>query len=343
LTSIDHDLGITDLCGCVAPAMELIYENGTPEFRGQWPYLETLLVLAEPLRGHGDWSAPYLRLPQGARPVRGHHAWVEAARDGAGPSEIPDGILHDNAAGRLAALDAAGIARQLISPGPSIDAVIDLPSNVAAGVLGAYNQYILGYCGLAPERLKAVLQVHGGEPHWSAREIRDLAGDPSVAAVSICLPVKLAPDERNFRPIWEALEDTGLPLLQREGFSAGVWSASRVVNYLRLTGVLERHPTVRIGFVGSGAQWLEIAIARLTDGGEHGGLDPRRIFAAVTAAEASAWSAGTAGDIARECLVWESRFPLAGSLEASLTELGSLSDTDRRLVLEANPNRLLYG
>jgi predicted TIM-barrel fold metal-dependent hydrolase len=324
--------------------MELIYENGTPEFRGQWPYLEGLLVLVDPLHGHGDWSAPYLALPQGARLARGHESWIAAAGNGTVPSGVAEGVLQQNAAGRLAALDAAGVARQVISPGPTIDAAIDLPSNVAAGVLGAYNQYILRYCDAAPERLKAVLQVHGGEPHWSAREICDLAGHPSVAAVSICLPVKLAPDERNFRPIWEALEQTGLPVLQREAFSAGVWSPSRVVNYLRLTGVLERYPTVRIGFVGGSAQWLETAIDRLTGGGQHGSLDPRRIFAAVTGAQAGVRSAGSTGDIARECLLWESRYPLTGSLEASLAELNeSLPETDRRLVLEANPFRFLHG
>jgi hypothetical protein len=339
LTDIDHRLGITDLGGWVAPAMELIYENGTPEFRGQWPHLETLLVLAEPLRGHGDWSAPYLRLPEGVRGTRGHDAWIAAAQNGAAPSDLAEGILHQNAAGRLEAMDRAGVARQLISPGPSIDAVIDFPSNIAAGVLGAYNQYILGYCETAPRRLKAVLQVHGGEPHWSAREIRDLAADPSVAAVSICLPVRLAPDERNFRPIWHALEETGLPVLQREAFSAGIWSPSRLVNYLRLTGVLQRHPTVRLGFLGGGARWLQTAIRRL-EGDQ--GLDARRIFAAVGAAEARA-RAGDAGDIARDCLLWESTFPLAESLEGSLAELGSLSHTYQRLVLEANPARFLGG
>jgi predicted TIM-barrel fold metal-dependent hydrolase len=333
--------GITDLCGCVAPAMELIYENGTPEFRGQWPFLETILELAEPLHGHGDWASPYLRLPAGTRPSRGHEAWIAAAHRSAS-SAIPDGVLHQNAAGRLAALEDAGVARQLLIPGPSIDAAIDLPSNVAAGVFGAYNQYALRYCQTDPLRLKTVLQVHGGEPHWSAREIRDLASEPSVAAVSICLPVKLAPDERNFRPVWDALEETGLPVLQRDGFAAAVWSPTRLLNYLRLTGILQRHSTLRLGFLGRTAQWLDVAIDYLTEDGPSPAVDPRRIFAAVDGAQI-AEEVARISDAAKQCLLWESNFPLTGGLRESLAALDSLSAPERESVVELNANRFLHG
>jgi predicted TIM-barrel fold metal-dependent hydrolase len=341
VTSRESRPGITDVCGCVAPAMELIYENGTPEFRGQWPFLETTLQLVEPLHGRGDWVSPYLRLPAGTRPSRGHEAWIAAAHCSTS-SAIPDGVLHQNAAGRLAALEEAGVARQLLIPGPSIDAAIDLPSNVAAGVLGAYNQYALRYCGTDPLRLKTVLQVHGGEPHWSAREIRELASEPSVAAVSICLPVKLAPDERNFRPVWDALEETGLPVLQRDGFAAGVWSPTRLLNYLRLTGVLQRHSTLRLGFLGRTAQWLDVAIDHLTKDGPNPAVDPRRIFAAVDGAHI-ADEVVRISDAAKQCLLWESNFPLTGGLRESLAVLDSLPASERASVLEANSHRFLHG
>ncbi|MGA8327982.1 MAG: hypothetical protein WB777_01655, partial [Mycobacterium sp.] len=295
----------------------------------------------EPLHGHGDWGSPYLRLPAGARPSRGHEAWIAAARCTT-PSGIPDGVLHQNAAGRLAALEDAGIARQLLAPGPSIDAAIDLPSNVAAGVFGAYNQYALRYCQTDPLRLKTVLQVHGGEPHWSAREIRDLASEPSVAAVSICLPVKLAPDERNFRPVWEALEETGLPVLQRDGFVAGVWSPTRLLNYLRLTGILQSHSTLRLGFLGRTAQWLDVVVDQMNEDGPNPVVDPRRIFAAVTGARI-ADEIPHISAAAKECLLWESTFPLGGELRESLAALDSLTASERDLVLESNSNRFLHG
>jgi len=169
-----------DLQAYVAPAMELVYEAGTPAFRGQWPKIEAMLELAAPVRGTGDWTAPYLYLP--SQPVRADAGgWPrpalphgvelpEAALD-----DVEPGVLHDNPRGRLRAMDRAGVACQVISPGQSIEACIGLPSTLAAGVLGAYNRYILSYCAYAPDRLKAVLQVHAGEPHWSAREIEELA------------------------------------------------------------------------------------------------------------------------------------------------------------------------
>jgi predicted TIM-barrel fold metal-dependent hydrolase len=339
----DHEHGVTDMRGCVAPGMELVYERGTPEFRGVWLELEKRLVLTQPLAGHGDWRAPYLQLPTSdARPIHGRDTWHPAATNGGSGSVIAHGVLHDNPAGRLAAMDAAGVARQLISPGPTIDACMDLPSNFGAGVFGAYNNYVTDYCEADPRRLKAVLHVHGVEPHWSAREIRDFAENPSVAAVSICLPVRISPEERNFSPIWEALEETGLPVLHRQSFSAAVWSPSRLLNYLRLTGVLERFPNVRFGFLGSEARWVGEALAHLTAApGGGSGLDPARIFAAVSGPHAIAELGDALDERARSALVWESSFPLERGLADSVAAMGALPGGERRAILEDNPARFL--
>ena len=64
-------VGVVDFGGWVAPAMELIYEQGTAAFRGQWPRIEAMLELA-PLRpGRGDWPHPSLALPgEATRPAR---------------------------------------------------------------------------------------------------------------------------------------------------------------------------------------------------------------------------------------------------------------------------------
>jgi hypothetical protein len=158
-------------------------------------------------------------------------------------------VLHDNSAGRVAALDAAGVGLQLISPGPSIDACLGLPANLAAGVFAAYNRYITAYCRPHPDRLGAVLQLHGSEPAWSAQEVADLRGEPSVRAVTLCLPVRISPEERNFEPLWDALERADLPVLHRPALCARIWTPRRLLAYLRGAGVLERHPALRIAFL----------------------------------------------------------------------------------------------
>lgn len=329
---------VTDTMGRVAPAMELVYESGTPELRAAWASIKEQLVLAHP-RAAGDWPFPYLSLAPEANRLWVRDPWHESPSPEAAHG-VPPAVLHDNPLGRLQAMDAAGVDRQLISPGPTIDACIDLPTPMAGGVFGAYNEYVLDYCSVAPDRLKAVLQVQGAEPSWTAREIHDRADDPAVAAVSICMPVKIAPDARNFQPIWEALEATGLPVLHRSSFCARVWSPQRLVAYLHLTGVLERYPRVRFAFVDSEPGWLAETIEKLgQETALAAGIGPERIFAAVGEAQASTWLQERG--VPRGCLLWESNFPLNGDLARSAQELQRLSDEDRRALTMENPARLL--
>ncbi|HWF51508.1 MAG TPA: hypothetical protein VG294_12785 [Solirubrobacteraceae bacterium] len=314
--------GIVDVGGWVAPAMELIYEQGTPAFRGQWPKIESLLELAALRPAQGDWSHPALELPvepsRRARP----DAWGASA-DAAPPALVAPGVLHDNPTGRVAALDEAGVTLQLISPGPSIDAVLGLPSNLGAGVFGAYNRYITAYCRAHPTRLGAVLQLHGSEPRWSAHEVSELRDEPSVRAVSVCLPVRISPEEGNFDPLWDALEEADLPLLHRPALCARIWSPRRLLAYLRGAGVLDRHPRLRVAFFAASPGELPDPSSRL-------------FVVASAAALRGDLVPGTAS------LLWTSDYPLRGSLgpelEAARRALGPERADE---VLVAAPGRFL--
>ncbi|MBS1871503.1 MAG: amidohydrolase family protein [Actinobacteria bacterium] len=329
--------GALDLHACLAPGIELVYERGTPESRTQWLDVERQLVLARPRTGAGDWTAPYLSLEH-ERDVR------LLPRNGAGPAGAPEaGILQDNARGRLRALDAAGVAVQLLSPAGSIDAAAALPANLAVGLFGGYNQYALAYCAADPSRLKAAIQVHGGEPIWSAQEIRALAGEPAVAAVSVCLPVKIAPDSAAFAPLWEALEQTGLPLLFRPGFGARAWTPERTLGYLALTGLLERHASVRIAIAGSGAGWLAAWGRRAREmPGEAAAvraLEQGSVVATASDREDAAAIERVVAQLGDACLAWGSGFPLAGAAEGP--PLAGLDDRLRERLLATNPSRFL--
>jgi hypothetical protein len=302
--------GVVDAGGWVAPAIELIYEQGTPEFRGQWPRIESLLELAASRRDHGDWAHPALALAEVPSRRARRDAWGATEPDPAEPPIAP-GVLHDNAAGRVAALDGAGVALQLISPGPTIDACLQLPSDLAAALFAAYNRYAIAYCRDHSQRLGAVLQLHGSEPRWSAQEVADLSGEPSVRAVSICLAVKIAPDDRHFDPLWDALESAGLPLLHRPSFCARVWTPGRLLAYLRAAGVLERRPGLQIG------------------------------FAALDADLRSRLLAVEGGNDVDGALLWASEFPLCGSLRAEVTLARHALGERAEEVLVATPRRFL--
>jgi hypothetical protein len=317
--------------------MELIYEQGTPEFRGQWPRVESMLELAAPRPGSGDWPHPALELA----PVRHRRertdAWG-AIDDQSHSSPVPPGVLHDNPAGRVAALDDAGVALQLINPGPSIDACLGLPSNLASGVFAAYNRYIVAYCREDPQRLGAVLQLHGSEPRWSAQEVDELHREPSVRAVSICLPVRISPDDRQFEPLWDALERSGLPLLHRPTLCSRIWGPGRLLGYLRAAGVLDRHPGLRIAFAAGDAasSACELTRAAAAAAAADVGLGSR-LFTAVTASQLRRGYDDAAA------MLWASDFPLRGELRSELQSAGSALGTYSEDVLVGGPERFLSG
>jgi hypothetical protein len=192
------------------------------------------------------------------------------------------------------------VTLQLISPGPSIDACLQLPSNLAAGVLGAYNRYVTAYCRPHPQRLGAVLQLHGSEPRWSAQEVAELRGEESVRAVSLCLPVRISPEDPLFEPLWEGLEQADLPLLHRPSFCARVWTPGRLLTYLQAGGVLERYPGLRIAFLGGDAPASPDPVLR------------SRVFTVASAAQLQLRR--DAGTRASAAVLWASDFPLRPSL-----------------------------
>jgi len=320
---------IVDSYGYVSPAAELLYDSAAPELRGHWPQLEEHLVLTAVTAGIGDWGSSYLRFATepngGSAPSVAEFPRPPRARD-----DVEIGVLHDNPQGRLRALDRAGIDVQVLNAGPTLDAVMALPLNAAVAVLGAYNRYLATYCAADPQRLKAVIQVHGGAPQWSAREILDCAADPSIAAVTVHLPVKIAPDERNFEVVWDALEQTGLPLLHRPGCSAHLWSPGRLASYLVRTGVLERWPGVGIVFAG----WPVEALAAWS------APDGRFQFAVETIDDHDErQSALTRRDPG--ALVWGSHFPFDRRDSTAQVRAAIERDASHRRALAENPHRFL--
>lgn len=241
---------VVDVCGYVLPAAELIYER-LGKVRGHWPRLEEHTEFLTPTPGIGDWPDSYLRfVPEPDRPAATAFPHPYAGRD-----DVERDVLHDNANGRLRALDALGIDVQLLHPGPAVDAMTAIGVDEGTALLGAYNSYVTTYCDADPRRLKSVIQVSGDDPYWSSGEIRERALDPSVVAVTLHLGVDVTPDHPNFAVVWDALQDTRLPVLQRSGCSSANWAAPRLVSYLRASGVLARWPGLHLAFIEWPPDW----------------------------------------------------------------------------------------
>ncbi len=328
-----------DLGAYVAPGIELIYERAPGEFRGQWEVLQQYLTIAHP--GLGDRATPHLTLTvDGRRPRSGVWDDPSTATWDSRSHTVERGILHDNPGGRLRAMDELGIGVQLLSPGSTIAAARWLPSNLAAGVLGAFNQYALAYCDEDPRRLKCVVQLHGGEPEWSAAELRELAAEDAVAAATLWLPAKVAPDDRRFAPIWHVLEETGVPLLHRPSVCTPVWEPRRMLAFLAYTGILERFPSIRIAFAETGLGWAGDWLEHLSRIAPAAGMDRHwatgRLFVTVGADDDEETIAHAADALGEQALLWESDFPFR---QIAAPPQASSYGRNATAFLEASPRR----
>jgi predicted TIM-barrel fold metal-dependent hydrolase len=295
---------VIDACGYVLPAAELLYERAAGPLRGYWPRLEERLALTAATPGIGDWDSSYTRFVAStdmADAVAG--TLPKPARFPRPPRPRPDietRVLHDNAKGRLRALDRLAIDVQLLHPGHGVDVVMELDSVVAALLLGAYNRYVTTYCEADPRRLKAVLQLHAGEPSWSAEELRELAGDPSVAGITVHFPEGYAPDRPELAPIWEKLAETGLALIHRPSAAIPTAEPAQLLAALRSPAARRSWPAARIAFIG----WPRGALAGLAP--EVTATDGDRLFVAVENPSEAAPCIGSASPI------FCSHFPFEG-------------------------------
>lgn len=373
-----HGFEVIDTDSHVSPAVELLYEQGSPAFRGRWDDLKAYLRLHDDLRPWaGDWERPWLELAVTPSADAGAHGSADGSvdRSSAARAIAEVGVLHDNAPGRLRAMDRQGIDRQLILPAGVTAASTALDPHLSTGLLEAYNRYAVTYAEADPVRLKVAIQVHGGVEDWSAAEIHRYAESAGVAGVTVCLPAGGRIDDPALGEVWRAMEETGLPLVHDAfprnapsvpghrdvGHSPAVaaavasqWSAQVLLAGLILGGVLDRHVGLRVLLADTGAGWLAPWLYHLRglairSGGATG--DPvdlaagGRICAGVDSHEVEAVVKALVGLIGEDALVWQSHFPdpAAGEDISPDTTIG-WTQLDRRLkekILAGNARRCL--
>ena len=172
---------------------------------------------------------------------------------------------------RIAALDAAGVDIQVVSPVP-VALVPWAPTAAAAGWLNSFNDSLaevvrkssgrllgLGGLSLGPEESSVAAAVA------EARRFRDLG---LVGAEMSTAPGGRELDDAALDPFWDAAEELGLPILvhptdvrviRRSGqpyeFGIGMLTDTALAgSALLFGGVLERHPGLRLALChGCGA------------------------------------------------------------------------------------------
>ena len=143
--------------------------------------------------------------------------------------------------------------------------------------LQAHNRWLADFCAAAPGRRAGILQIFlnrmddaQAEIRW-AREHLDVFGGvllPSVAPNSHLPPLW----DPHYEPLWQICEELDVPLNVHSGSGLPAygdheaarammlielpWFAHRPVWHLIFSGVLERHPGLRIALTEQGVAWL---------------------------------------------------------------------------------------
>jgi len=194
-----------------------------------------------------------------------------------------------SAESQVQALDAGGVAISFLYPtqGLYVASVDDLDPALGIAICRAYNDWLLEFCGHAPDRLRPVGMLAAlHDPRAAVDEVARLA-ERGVRAIFVRPnPVCGRPlGDPAYEPLWAECERRGLGVGIHEGVGAhlptvggdrfrtffATHTAShpmeQMLAMLALVerGVFERHPRLRVAFLESGCGWLPYWLWRMDE------------------------------------------------------------------------------
>jgi predicted TIM-barrel fold metal-dependent hydrolase len=189
---------------------------------------------------------------------------------------------------RVEVLDSEGIDLSVMYPGMGLKLGGIQDPELAVASCALYNDWITQWCSVAPDRLKGVGALPMQDPDEAAREVHRIRDRGLVGG--FCRPN--AYGDRPFHhpaytPVWEALEETGLPLGLHIAGLPDMPGASKLMMHLMAPGthhalipvidqmmtlsnlvyggVLERHPGLKVAVLESGGGWIAHWMDRLNE------------------------------------------------------------------------------
>jgi predicted TIM-barrel fold metal-dependent hydrolase len=292
---------VIDMDTHVTPSTTVLLRYADSQLKAREEELKpyTHMVKTLPGRGHPETDYPILRVrPIPYERVAGQKEGAKVETTGAGTKGALEGrvdniagkgvhvgIQHDNSKDRLVDMDVEGVDIDFIIPGTWACGSSALDLSLAKLLFEAYHRYMADYCSADSRRLKGLILAHGGDPAWAARTIRELAKEDWPGAVWAILPEGLPIDDPELAPIFEAMDEAGLPLVHHSFFyeppyfpgyrdiwgnsivartAAHMWGAERLLAYVLISGMLDRYQTLRVATVETGHGWLPHWLIRLT-------------------------------------------------------------------------------
>lgn len=293
------------------------------------------------------------------------------------------GLLEAGASpeGQLHTMDAAGVDVAFLYPplGLWLLAVETLAPPRASAFMRAYNDWLRDFCRTDPERLRGVGAIARHEPARMVAEAERVAGFGWRAVTLWPNPLGgRTLGDAAYEPFWSACERLDLavgihagshgrlPTAGAERFQSrfGQHVCSHPLEQMMAllslveSGVLERHPGLRVAFLEAGAGWLPYWLWRMdelawryasADVAEHVRLRPSEYFRRqcfITVEPDEPGLEEVVRGVGADCLLFGSDFPHVDHDEAIVGRAvglrARLSDEVARKLLYDNPARF-YG
>ncbi len=187
-----------------------------------------------------------------------------------GPHE--SGEFH-SAADRLAVMDAEDTWLSVNYPTLFLQWPVAKDPALNQALTRAYNNWVADISSQAPDRLKWVTLIDVHDVTEAVREMERTREMGSVGVMVLGDYGARSLDHPDFIPIWEAANDTGMPINVHPGTGAlDAWAAYpsvaadqflmsvvRGFKTICSSGLLDRYPNVRVSFLETGCTWVDFA------------------------------------------------------------------------------------
>ncbi len=175
---------------------------------------------------------------------------------------------------RLRDLDAEGVDKEIIFPQRTLSLVGLQDLELRDACMKAYNEWLSDYCTYAPKRLYGVGILNWWEPEKAKDNLQELRGLGYHAIEIPSSPPGVFYNGRGMESLWDAIEESGYPLsfhigenvLTRGLGALGTFQMQQFAPFRRLfglmtfSGILERHPNLKVVFTEGGVHWVPAAL-----------------------------------------------------------------------------------